>query len=398
MNFQSPEKIKPFRLVKYFTFISLILIFLGTIIMSTMIMHRARAMLLKKTEDYALVLAENLNHQIFLQFVIPVALKFGKIQLRNKKQFERMDRVIKGTLHSFKVVMVNIYDMDNTISYSFDLDLMGKKNLGGIGYKNAASGTPSSRLLQKGSFFELLIGTPQESKLITYVPLRAEKPMAHIAGPILGILELVQDLSEDYKAIMRFQLLIILIFSIVMGVLFLILRYVVKRGEKIIQKRAEERLKLEEQLSQAERFASLGKLTAGISHEIRNPLGIITSSAQLLKKKMTKFDSSNTLPDVIVEEANRLNDIVSDFLQLSKPRNPDFILCQVEDILEKNLTFLKPQFQKNKYIVQKKYDSFLPMIMADINLLYQTFLNILINAMQAMPGGGGDKYRNYKQT
>ena len=72
---------------------------------------------------------ENLNHQVFLQFIIPVALKFGKIQLSDEKQYERMDKVVRSTLHSFKVDMVNIYDMENTISYSFDHTLIGKQNM-----------------------------------------------------------------------------------------------------------------------------------------------------------------------------------------------------------------------------------------------------------------------------
>ena len=81
----------------------------------------------KKSEEYARLLIENLNHQIFLQFILPVALKFGKIQLREKEQFEILDKVVRSTLHSFKVDMVNIYDMKNTISYSFDQELIGKQ-------------------------------------------------------------------------------------------------------------------------------------------------------------------------------------------------------------------------------------------------------------------------------
>ena len=74
------EKIKPFRLVKYFTFTSLIVIFLGTVVLSVLNTHWARMLQLKKSEDYALVLVENLNHQIFTQFLIPVLIRYGKIQ------------------------------------------------------------------------------------------------------------------------------------------------------------------------------------------------------------------------------------------------------------------------------------------------------------------------------
>jgi signal transduction histidine kinase len=342
----------------------------------------------KKSEDYAHLLVENLNHQVFLQFIIPVALKFGKIQLSNKEQFERMDKVVRSTLHSFKVDMVNIYDMNNTISYSFDQAVIGKQDVGGKGYQDALSGNSTSKLLQRGNWIETSLGFSQDSKLITFAPLRAEQPLSRISGPVLGVVEIVQDLSEDYKAIFDFQIRVIITCIEVMGILFLVLVFVVKRGERIIEKRALERLRLKEKLNRAESLSSLGEMAAGISHEIRNPLGIIRSSAELLKKKMAGYDPSNSIPSIIIEESSRLNDIVTDFLNFAKPKSPNLISCRIEDVLEKNITFLASQIQEEGYFVEKFYGNDLPAIMADSNMLYQAFLNILINAMQAMPDGG----------
>ena len=396
----SEEKTKPFRLVKYFTFTSLIVIFLGTLALSFINTHWAKTMQLEKSEEYALLLVENLNHQVFLQFVIPVALRFGKIQLRKKEQFERMDKVVRSTLHSFKVDMVNIYDVDNNIiSYSFDQEMIGKKDMGGQDYWNAVLGKSGSRLvyaekepghwlesaLEKAGFF---IGLPRKSKIITFAPLCAEKPLSRISGPVLGVVEIVQDLSEDYKTIFRFQIRVIITCTLVMSVLFLILRFLVNRGERIIERRNQERTRLKGQLNQAEHLASLGEMVAGISHEIRNPLGIIRSSAELLKKKMLRFDPSGTIPDIIVEEANRLNNIITDFLNYAKPRTPNMIPCRVDDILEKNITSLSSQIKDQGYVIEAHYENDLPEIMADSDMIYQAFLNILINAMQAMPAGG----------
>ena len=187
----SEEKVKPFRLVKYFTLISLIVIFCGTLILFMLNTHWARTMQQKKSEDYASLLVENLNHQVFLQFIIPVALKFGKIQLRNKEQFIRMDKVVRSTLHSFKVDMVNIYDMENTISYSFDQAVIGKKDAGGKGFQDAVSGKTTSKLLQRGNWVEIFIGFSKDSRLITFAPLKAERPLSRISGPVLGVVEIV---------------------------------------------------------------------------------------------------------------------------------------------------------------------------------------------------------------
>jgi len=384
------ERIKPFKLVKYFTFTSLIVIFLGSLTLSMVIANRAETVLLKKSEDYALLMAENLNHQVFLQFIIPAALQFGQvIQLRNKVLFDRLDQVVRNTLHSFSVDTVNIFDRDqNVIFYSFDKKLVGRKGLGGIDYKQALLGKSRSRLIRRGGFWGILFRAPRESELRTYVPLRAERPLSNIEGPILGVFEIVQDLSEDYRTIIHFRHRVIVTSVVIMGVLFFILRYVVKRGEKIIEKRAQERLLLKEKLSHAKRLASLGEMVAGISHEIRNPLGIVSSTAELLKQKLARSDPEVQLADVIVQEANRLNSIVTDFLNFARPQAPNLMPCKVNEVMEKNLTFLAPEINKNGYEIYKRFADDIPEIEADPGLLYQAFLNILMNAMQAMPEGG----------
>jgi signal transduction histidine kinase len=385
---QISERAKPFRLVKYFSFSSLILIFFGTIVLSVLNTHWIRSMQFTKSEDYAFLLIENLNHQVFMQFILPVGLKYGKIELRNKEQFERMDSVVRSTLHSFKVDLVNIYAMTDLVAYSYRKDLIGLENLGGASYAKALEGEATSKLVQKGSFWELFLGVPKEIKIVTFAPLRAEKPLSPVAGPVLGVVEIVQDLSNDYKSIFRFQVLTLITVSGVMLVLFLVMTIVVKRGESIIQKRAQERLKLKEQLSRAKHLSSLGEMVAGVSHEIRNPLGIISSSAELLKKKMSTNDASSRIPDIIIEESSRLNDIITDFLNYARPREPNLFHCDIEKVIEKNIDFLSSQMETAGYAIHTQYDRHLPKIQADADMLYQAFLNILINAMQAMPAGG----------
>ncbi|MEE4261913.1 MAG: ATP-binding protein [Desulfobacteraceae bacterium] len=385
---QSEERIKPFRLVKYFTFTGLVIIFLVTVILSVLNTHWVKALQRQKSEDYAHSLIENLNHQVFIQVIIPLGVRFGKIKLSTPEQFERMDQVVRSTLRSFKVESLNIYSMDNTIAYSFDPDLIGRQNYGGTGYYQALEEKISSRLIQRGNFFQIYLGFPKEVRLITYAPLRFEPEVGRLTGPVLGVVEVVQDLSSDYLTIFNIQVLVVITCTAVMGALLVVLIFVVKRGEGIIQKRAMERLRLKERLSKAERLSALGEMAAGISHEIRNPLGIIRSSAELLKKKVTKFDPSNTIPDIIVEEANRLNNIITGFINFASPRNPVLSPCRIEEVIEKTITYLSLQLNENGYAIHQSYQDSLPEIQADANMLYQSFLNIFINAMQAMPGGG----------
>ncbi len=382
------DKIKPFRLVKYFTFTSLIVIFCGTLVLSVLNTQWARTMQRKNSEDFALLLIENLNHQVFLQFVLPVYLKYGRIQLRNQEQFERLDKIVRSTLHSFNVESVNIYDLNGTISYSFDQTNVGRTIIVSANYQAAIKGRSTSKLIQRGSFWEISFGIPKESRVVTFAPLRAEKPLSRLSGPVLGVVEIVQDLSEEYRNIFKDQIVVVITGAVVMGFLLVVLILVVKRGENIIEARALERLKLEEKLSQAERLSSLGEMTAAISHEIRNPLGIIKSSAEHLKKKGLPDDPSFKIIDIIVEEARRLNSIITDFINFARPRNPNLQPCGVEEIIEKNLNFLSAQAKEQGIQIIKQLNGQSPEIVADKEMLYQAFLNIALNAMQAMPTGG----------
>ncbi|MEJ2156757.1 MAG: ATP-binding protein [Desulfobacteraceae bacterium] len=361
---QISERAKPFRLVKYFSFSSLILIFFGTIILSFLNTHWIRSMQFTKSEDYALLLIENLNHQVFMQFILPVGLKYGKIELRNREQYERMDSVVRSTLHSFKVDLVNIYGMKDQVAYSYSKELIGQENLGGTGFAKALHGEATSRLVQKGSFWELLMGVPKEIKIVTFAPLRAAKPLSSVAGPVLGVVEIVQDLSNDYKSIFRFQVLTLITVSGVMLVLFLIMTIVVKRGESIIQRRAQERLKLKEQLSRAKHLSSL------------------------LKIKMGPDNTSARIPDIIIEESGRLNNIITDFLNYARPREPNLFPCSVIGVIDKIIAYLSSQMENEGHTIHTEYDRNVPKIHADADMLYQAFLNILLNAMQAMPDGG----------
>ena len=378
---------RPFRLVKFFTFSSLVVMFTATMALSAINAHWAKRILQQKNEEYAHLLVENLNHQVFLQFIIPVVLKYGKVQLRKKEQYTRMDRVVRSTIHSFNVDMVNIYDLKNVISYSLDKDKIGIEEAGGTPYQKAVNNMSTSHLVRSGNFFEMLLGVPARTQLVTFAPLRAEKPLSAISGPVLGVVEIIQDISQDYKKIFKLQLMIIVSCTLIMASLFIVLRFVVKQGEIIIEKRAEERLRLEEKLQRAEHLSAIGEMTAGVSHEIRNPLGIIKSSADLLKKKLIRLKESTNIVDIILEESTRLNNIITDFLDFARPMTPDLNPCNIEDVLEKNLHFIAPQTREKGITITRETAPNIPPIMADANRLYQAFLNLLLNAVQAMDHG-----------
>ena len=96
----TPTEEKRFRLLKYFAFTSFIVLSIFCFPLSVLISQNAKDKMMESYENYAILLGENLNHQVFQNFVIPVVARFGKISLRQKQQSEFLDRIVRNTIHS----------------------------------------------------------------------------------------------------------------------------------------------------------------------------------------------------------------------------------------------------------------------------------------------------------
>ncbi|KPK00191.1 MAG: ATP-binding protein [Desulfobacterales bacterium SG8_35] len=382
---------RPFRLVKFFSFTGLGLVLITTMVLSWVISNYAKKVMLERSESYSLLLAEHVNRQVFLQFVLPTALRYGEIALRNPTQFKRLDTVVRNTTQGLKVDSVTIFDSkENIISYSTIAEEVGIRDAGGKEYKRALNGINSSLLTAKASLLNLLPGSdPISAKLMTYIPFRRENPLSERTEDIIGVTKVVQDLSDDMEAILRLQLTIIVVSILIMGTLFFILTQIVTKADQINEARAEERRRLEEKLHHAERLASLGEMVASVSHEIKNPLGIVRSTAEILNKRLKdQAPASKHLAEIIITETSRLDDIVREFLDFARPQVPQFTRENINDLLLKVEEFMQTEFTKNRISVENDLDPGLRPMHIDQNLLYRAFLNLFINAVQAMPDGG----------
>jgi len=384
-------ELQSFTLVKYFSFTALGAILIFTLILSWIISNHARDVMLKQSEDYSLLLAGNLNQQVFRRFVLPAVVRYGRIALRNPDQFDYLDKIVTEIVQGLAIDTVTIYDSkENVISYSTAPDLVGKRDKGGIEYENALGGTANSRFIYSGSMWSLLSTDPQIScQLKTYIPFRQVRESGESGEAIMGVIEIVKDLSRDYTAILKLQGRIIIVSSAVMLVLFLVLRTIVSRAGKILERRTMERLELKEQLGKTEQLAHLGTMVATVSHEIKSPLGIVRSTAEILKKRIEKVAPGNeNLAQIIVDETSRLNTIVTEFLDFARPQQPKLKDCDVQKVLTRAVDFIRSLAQRQEIEVEQRSAVDSIITQADEDMLYRAFLNILLNAIQAMKEGG----------
>jgi two-component system nitrogen regulation sensor histidine kinase GlnL len=145
---------------------------------------------------------------------------------------------------------------------------------------------------------------------------------------------------------------------------------------------------LEEDLKRADRLALMGTLAAGLAHEIRNPLGGIKGAAQLLRRSTDGNRSVNEFTDIMIREVDRVNNLIEQLLDLSRPKELKLAPVNIHEILDDVLLLEGQTVNVNQIEIKKHFDPSLPPIHGDRAQLMQVFLNLVKNAFQAMANSG----------
>lgn len=145
---------------------------------------------------------------------------------------------------------------------------------------------------------------------------------------------------------------------------------------------------LEDRMERDRHMAEVGKLAAGIVHEIRNPLAAISGSAQLLTADTSLHAEDRRLLDIIVREADRLNGLVSNFLGVARDRPLEFQEIRLHTVISETLELLEVKGHAHpELVIEERYD-YRPLVRCDPDRIRQVFWNLFTNAFQAMPGSG----------
>lgn len=149
-----------------------------------------------------------------------------------------------------------------------------------------------------------------------------------------------------------------------------------------------EKRRLQEELMRSERLIALGRLVTGIAHELRNPLGIVKATVQVMEGEYKDQEGFKEYRKVICEQIDRGNKVIQELLDFGRPSKPVVSPTDMNKLLESVLTFTHPILRQNKIELVKDFTEPLPLADADSDRIKQVFVNLILNAIQAMPNSG----------
>jgi signal transduction histidine kinase len=444
---ETPALDKPFRLAKYFSSVAIAAIFATCLLIAAYMSRRAEEMIQERVVEDTIMIMDNLNFQLYNNFLRPIYEAGGDGRLSQPEAYNYLNSVIQNTIHGFDISRVALYDASyGLMIYSSDspdpVVIYKPSVITGEMIPDGQFADPLSAYLEAVSRFFLPPsddsvrlsegqvpkfwrppGATGRAAYLNYLKdrtvivwerggyrlgpffpkgefsLRCFKAMEDYFSPeISGVLELTRDLTPEYQQLASMQIAGVVMAVSVSILLFFVLRLVVSRGEAIINQKNAEKAALSERLNQAERLVNLGRMVATVSHEIRNPLGIINSTADFLANGVKDQPKLARLAEAIFDESERLSSIVTDFLDFARPTAPTFEPIIVEELLEEIFVLLEVQMSRAGVELRAELQPDPEPISADRALTHRAFVNVLVNAIQAMPEGGLLKVKTYVET
>ncbi len=407
-----------FNLLFYYTLTSFIVISLVCVATGFVFARLEKQELVNRSLKYFAYMSTNLNRAIYEEFFFPSVREGELIDLENKKeQVKKLDSVIKKHTFGYNLQKLYIFDRNGQIIYSTIPEHIGfvverGKN---PALDTALNGGHASRLQQPGQLDDKGVKIEETPLLESYYPLYGYKEGVDEHGEQVGVIEIYQDMRDLRRQIVKAQKKAIITAASATGVLFGLLFLVVLRGSKIIntrtrelqeartdreQKVAERTREIEKAqrtLLQSEKMVSLGRLVAGIAHEINNPLASIGGCAEALLNRLKDLGGQNgklrDFPEylkIIHEETYRCKNIISRLLNFSREVEPALEPVEILGLISEVSSTVIRQIEAERRPIRLEF--LFPRnplyVSGDPQQLRQVFLNLFINSIDALEGQG----------
>jgi two-component system NtrC family sensor kinase len=230
---------------------------------------------------------------------------------------------------------------------------------------------------------ELVLGTKRVAggDLTHLIPVKTDDEMGHLAGSFNRMTESLQKANEEIHGLIRTL-------------------------EHKVDERTQELKDAQEQLFQSEKLAAVGKIAATVAHEINNPLAGVFTYIKLMERRLERKQDGDVDVDVekfreylvtMGREVERTAAIVHNLLDLTRQQEPSKKPCDINRLIEESLVIVQNKFKLHNVEVEKRMDS-LQKVQADPSLIKQVFINILVNAAEAMHAGGRLTIRTFRNT
>jgi signal transduction histidine kinase len=203
------------------------------------------------------------------------------------------------------------------------------------------------------------------------------------------------EITREGYGILAIRILFFFLAAMVVNRFTVENRRQIKRYQELAETLAETNRKLQqaqEEARRSERLAALGQMSAGLAHEIRNPLGVIKGSAEMLQQKLGESNPlAGELAGYISIETNRLSALVTRFLDFARPLHAELTPQDITSVLDRAVhdVAMTHKEESASVRVERQYQQNLPLVPLDESLSEQAFVNLIQNAYDAMSGGGG---------
>lgn len=247
--------------------------------------------------------------------------------------------------------------------------------------------TPDGRITTCNSALEELLGLPRSRAIGQPIDAVLDPELVRALRQVVGHEGWVVD---EARTLYKFRLVLGEDRDLVLNIS--LTPFVTPQGQNVgsllVLEDLTHRVRLEEQLQQREKLSSIGLLAAGVAHEVNTPLAGIASYTQMLLRQFPPSDPRRTLLEKIQTQAMRASNIVTNLLNFARVERTDLAELDLHQVLDDTLQLIEPQLRTSGIVVVKEYAPELPAILGNFTKLQQVFMNLILNARDAMPDGG----------